>query len=457
MDNEQQLKLGTAPVGQLLFKLAIPTIAAQVVNVLYNMVDRIYIGHIPGEGAAALTGLGVCFPIIVIILALASLAAAGGAPRAAIMMGKGSNDTAENILGNCTSGLVIIGFLATAVLLIFGKPLLLLFGASTNTVMYAWDYLRIYAIGTIFVMISLGLNAFITAQGFTKVSMMSVVIGAGLNIILDPVFIFALHMGIQGAAIATVLSQAVSAIWVLHFLTGKRSLLLIKKQYLKISRDIYLPCLLLGLSPFVMQATEGVITICFNSSLLKYGGDIAVGAMTILSSVMQFSMLPLQGLTQGAQPIISYNYGAENRQRVKKTFVILLSVCLSYSAIIGLMSICAPQVFTSIFTSDVALGIYSQKALRIYMAGTVIFGIQIACQQTFVALGNAKSSLFLAVFRKIIVLIPLIYILPHFMVQKDTAVFMAEPIADILAVTVTSLLFIVQFKKMMHLNPKVSE
>lgn len=450
MDNEQQVQLGTAPVGRLLFKLAIPTIAAQVVNVLYNMVDRIYIGHIPGEGAIALTGLGVCFPIILIILAMASLAAAGGAPRAAIMMGKGSNDDAERILGNCTSGLVLIGLASTIVLLVVGKPLLMLFGASDNTVIYAWDYLKIYAIGTVFVMISLGLNAFITAQGFTKVSMLSVVIGAGLNIILDPIFIFALHLGIKGAAIATILSQAVSAIWVFRFLTGKRTLLLIKKEYLKINFGIYLPCLTLGLSPFMMQATEGIITICFNSSLLKYGGDIAVGAMTILSSVMQFSLLPLQGLTQGAQPIISYNYGAENRQRVKKTFTILLATCLGYSAIMGSLSVCVPQIFTSLFTTDAALSAYSQSVLRIYMIGTIIFGIQIACQQTFVALGNAKSSLFLAVFRKIIVLIPLIYILPNFMAKKDIAVFMAEPIADILAVTVTSLLFFTQFKKMLY-------
>lgn len=450
MDKEQQIKLGTAPVGSLLFKLAIPTITAQLVNVLYNMVDRMYIGHIPEDGANALTGLGVCFPIIVIILALASLAAAGGAPRAAIMMGKGSNDTAEKILGSCTSGLIIVGALATALLLLFGKPLLLLFGASENTIEYAWGYLSVYAIGTVFVMISLGLNTFITAQGFTKISMLSVVIGAVLNVILDPVFIFAFDMGITGAAIATVISQTISALWVLRFLTGNRTMLRIRRKYLKIDRDIYLPCILLGLSPFVMQATEGIITICFNSSLLKYGGDIAVGAMTILSSVMQFSLLPVQGITQGAQPIMSFNYGAKNPERVKKTFRILLAVCLGYSATISLTAIFVPQFFTGLFTTDAGLALYSQKALRIYMIGMVIFGIQIACQQTFVALGNAKSSLFLAVFRKIIVLIPLIYILPHFTEQKDLAVFTSEPAADILAVMMTSLLFALQFKKMLY-------
>ncbi len=450
MDKEQQIKLGTEPVVPLLFKLAIPTITAQVINVLYNMVDRIYIGHIPENGASALTGLGVCFPIIVIILALASLAAAGGAPRAAIMMGKGSSDTAEKILGSCTSALLLTGLLATAALLLFGKPLLLLFGASENTITYAWDYLWIYSLGTTFVMVSLGLNMFITAQGFTKVSMMSVVIGAVLNITLDPVFIFVLGLEIKGAAIATIISQLVSAIWVLRFLTGKRTALRIKKEYLKIDRSIYLPCLLLGLSPFVMQATEGIITICFNSSLLKYGGDIAVGAMTILSSVMQFALLPVQGLTQGAQPIMSFNYGAGNTERVKKTFKILLGVCLAYSATVSLTAIFIPQLFTNLFTSDAVLGLYAQKALRIYMIGMVVFGIQIACQQTFVALGNAKSSLFLAIFRKIIVLIPLIYILPHFMEQKDLAVFTAEPAADILAVLVTSTLFTLQFKKMLY-------
>lgn len=455
MDKEQQIKLGTAPVGPLLFKLALPTITAQLVNVLYNIVDRMYIGHIPENGASALTGLGVCFPVIVIVTAMASLAAAGGAPRAAIMMGQGKGCEAEKILGNCTAGLIIIGLASTLLLLLAGKPLLMLFGASENTLEYAWDYLWIYALGTIFVMISLGLNTFITAQGFTKISMMSVIIGAVCNVILDPVFIFAMNMGIRGAAVATVISQAVSALWVLRFLTGKKTMLRIRKELLRIDKKIYLPCLLLGLSPFVMQATEGIITICFNSSLLKYGGDIAVGAMTILSSVMQFTLLPVQGLTQGAQPIMSFNYGAGNTERVKKAFKILLAICLAYSAVISFTAIVFPQLFTNIFTSNAALSLYAQKALRIYMIGMVIFGIQIACQQTFVALGNAKSSLFLAVFRKILVLIPLIYIMPALFEPEDMAVFAAEPVADILAVLMTSTLFALQFRKMLYKDQSV--
>lgn len=450
MDKEQQIKLGTAPVGPLLFKLAVPTITAQLVNVLYNIIDRMYIGHIPGDGANALTGLGVCFPVIVIVTALASLSAAGGAPRAAIMMGQRKTDAAEKVLGSCAAGLIITGLAATLALLIAGKPLLMLFGASENTLAHAWNYLWIYSLGTVFVMISLGLNAFITAQGFTKISMLSVVIGAVLNIVLDPVFIFVFGLGIRGAAIATIFSQAISALWVLRFLTGGKTILRLRKIYLHIDRKVYFPCLMLGLSPFVMQATEGIITICFNASLLKYGGDIAVGAMTILSSVMQFTLLPVQGLTQGAQPIMSFNYGAGNTARVKKTFRILLTVCLAYSAVISLTAIFVPQMFTDLFTSNPELSLYAQKAMRIYMIGMVIFGIQIACQQTFVALGNAKSSLFLAIFRKILVLIPLIYIMPAIFEPDDVAVFAAEPVADILAVLMTSTLFALQFKKMLY-------
>jgi len=450
MDKEQQIKLGTAPVGPLLFKLAVPTITAQLVNVLYNIVDRMYIGHISEGGTNALTGLGVCFPVIVIVTALASLAAAGGAPRAAIMMGQEKISEAEKILGSCTAGLVLIGFASTILLLLTGKPLLMLFGASENTLGYAWDYLWIYALGTVFVMISLGLNTFITAQGFTKISMLSVIIGAVLNIILDPVFIFVLNLGISGAAVATIISQAISALWVLHFLTGRKTVLRIRKSLLRIDTGIYIPCILLGLAPFVMQATEGIITICFNASLLRYGGDIAVGTMTILSSVMQFTLLPVQGLTQGAQPIMSFNYGSGNAERVKKTFKILLTVCLAYSAAVSLTAICVPQLFTDLFTSNTELSLYAQKAMRIYMIGMVIFGIQIACQQTFVALGNAKSSLFLAIFRKILVLIPLIYIMPAVFEPKDMALFAAETVADILAVLMTSVLFALQFRKMLY-------
>ena len=410
----QEVDLGKEPVGHLLFILAVPAITSQVVNALYNMVDRMYIGHIPEVGSAALTGVGVCFPIIMIISAFAYLFGMGGAPRASIFMGKKDNDTAEKILGNCTTSLMIIAVLLTVLVLIFQEPLLYLFGASENTIGYAMDYMTIYAIGTIFVQLTLGLNAFISAQGFSKISMLTVVIGAVTNIVLDPIFIFGLNMGVQGAAVATVMSQALSAIWAFWFLSGKNTILKLKRENLKINFHILLPCIALGVAPFAMQATESVLVLCFNSSLLKYGGDLAVGAMTILSSVMQFAMLPLQGLTQGGQPIISYNYGAKQGGRVQKAFKLQTISCFSYSSILWLLIMIFPSLFVAIFTSDPQLTEITIWALRIYMAGVLLMGIQISCQQTFIAFGNSKKSAFLAVFRKILVLIPLIYILPMF-------------------------------------------
>lgn len=446
---KKETNLGKDPVGRLLFRMAVPAITAQIVNVLYNMVDRMYIGHIPKIGAAALTGVGVTFPIIMVISAFAALMAMGGAPKASIMMGKGDRETAEKILGNCTSGTIAAGLILTVLLLIFGRDLLMLFGASENTIGYADTYMKIYACGTLFVQIALGLNTFITTQGFAGTSMLSVVIGAVTNIILDPIFIFGFDMGVSGAALATIISQALSAVWVLLFLTGKKTTLKIRKKYLKIDPRLYGSCLALGMSPFIMQATEGAITVCFNSSLLRYGGDIAVGAMTILSSVMQFSMLPLQGLTQGAQPIVSFNYGAGNMERVKKAFFLLLRACVIYSTLLWAVAVFAPQAFIMIFTSDADLSAYTEWAMRIYMAMSLIFGIQVACQQTFIALGNAKTSLFLAVLRKIILLIPLIFVLPLFFTDKAMAVFLAEPVADTLAVATTATMFFVQFRKLL--------
>ncbi len=450
MENQQQLTLGNAPVGKLLLKLAVPTITAQLVSVLYNMVDRMYIGHIPDVGANALTGVGVCLPIIVIAASFAALTAAGGAPRASIFMGKGQNDTAENILGSCALAVTFMGLALTAIFLLWGYDLLTLFGASENTIGYAWDYMYIYAFGTVFVLISLGLNTFITAQGFTKISMLSVIIGGVSNVVLDPIFIFAFGWGVKGAALATIISQALSAAWILRFLTGKKTILRIKKCTLKFRGKIYLPCLALGLAPFVMQSTEGLITICFNYSLLKYGGDIAVGAMTILCSIMQLSMLPLTGLTQGAQPILSFNFGAGQYDRVKSTFFVLLKASIVYGAVIWALSVFTPNLMVSIFTSDPMLKEYAASALRIYMGTSLLFGIQVACQQTFLALGNAKTSLFLAALRKLILLIPLIFILPEFMTQQDIAVFTAEPVADVLAVSATSILFYRYFKKTIY-------
>ena len=445
----QEVDLGKEPVGHLLFILAVPAITSQVVNALYNMVDRMYIGHIPEVGSAALTGVGVCFPIIMIISAFAYLFGMGGAPRASIFMGKKDNDTAEKILGNCTTSLMIIAVLLTVLVLIFQEPLLYLFGASENTIGYAMDYMTIYAIGTIFVQLTLGLNAFISAQGFSKISMLTVVIGAVTNILLDPIFIFGLNMGVQGAAVATVMSQALSAIWAFWFLSGKNTILKLKRENLKINFHILLPCIALGVAPFAMQATESVLVLCFNSSLLKYGGDLAVGAMTILSSVMQFAMLPLQGLTQGGQPIISYNYGAKQGDRVQKAFKLQTISCFSYSSILWLLIMIFPSLFVAIFTSDPQLTEITIWALRIYMAGVLLMGIQISCQQTFIAFGNSKKSAFLAVFRKILVLIPLIYILPMVISDQVFAVFLAEPIADTIAVLTTSTMFYFEMKNKM--------
>ena len=447
MKNYKEDKLGTDKIGKLLFALAIPSITAQIINVLYNVVDRIYIGHIPEVGATALTGVGVTFPLIMIISAFASLIGMGGAPRAAIMMGKGKNDSAEEILGNSVISLGIISIILMVFFLIFNNKLLLLFGASENTLYYASSYMNIYTLGTLFVQISLGLNMFITTQGFAKTSMMTVLIGAIINIILDPIFIFVFNMGVQGAALATIISQAVSAIWVLRFLTGKTTKLKIRKQYLNIKLSVILPVIALGISPFIMQSTESILMICFNFSLLKYGGDLAVGAMAILSSVMQFTLMPIMGLTQGAQPIISFNYGARKPKRVKKAFKLLLLSSISYTIIIWLLIMVAPSIFASLFTSSKELIEITSWALRIYMGASLLMGIQLACQQTFIAIGNAKASIFLAILRKIILLIPLIFILPQLMTDKVFAVFLAEPVADAIAVTVTIILFTIKFKK----------
>jgi len=449
MNKNQSAALATEPVGKLLLKLSAPAIAAQIVNLLYNMVDRIYIGHIDKIGDLALTGVGVCFPLIMIISAFAALVGMGAAPRASIFMGRGDKSTAEKILGNSFTLLLCVSAVLTIVFVFFAKPILLTFGASENTIGYAMEYMSIYSFGTVFVQLTLGLNAFISAQGFAKISMMTVLIGAVCNIILDPVFIFELNMGVKGAAIATVISQFISMVWILKFLTGSKTELKIRKENLKLNPQIFLPCMALGLSPFIMQATESLISVCFNSSLLKYGGDIAVGSMTILTSVMTFSILPLQGLCQGSQPIISYNYGAKNADRVKQGFKLTLVSCLVFSFTVWALVMLFPQNFIKLFNNNPELVDFASHALRIYMAVNCVFGAQIACQQTFIALGNAKCSLFLALLRKIILLIPLIYILPQFISNKTNAVFLAEPVADIIAVSCTVILFTVQFRKSM--------
>ena len=446
--NQNKDFLGEAPIGKLLFNLALPTITAQLINMLYNIVDRIYIGHIPQAGALALTGVGVCMPLIMIVSAFAALVGSGGAPRASILMGKHEQEEAEQILGNCFALQFLISMILTAVLLLFNRPILSAFGASENTIGYATDYMNIYAVGTIFVQMTLGMNMFITTQGFAKTGMLSVLIGAVFNIILDPIFIFVMNLGVKGGALATVLSQAASCVWVLSFLCGNKTQLRLKRSNLKLKKAVILPCIALGAATFVMQASESIISVCFNSSLLKYGGDIAVGAMTILTSAMQFAMLPLQGIGQGAQPIMSFNYGAGKIDRVKEAFRMLLKVTLSYSTVIWLLVMLFPQVFAGMFTSDAQLLAFTKTALRIYMACVFLMGIQIACQMAFTSIGCAKESILVAVTRKFILLIPLIYLVPQIWKANQTfAVYLAEPIADFFAVSFTVILFRRQFKK----------
>ena len=424
--NKDKDFLGTEPVGKLMFRLALPTITAQLINMLYNIIDRIYIGHIPGNGALALTGVGVCMPLIMIISAFAALVGGGGAPHASIAMGKNDLNTAEHILGNCFFLQILISIILTVILLFGNRTFLLAFGASENTIEYAVNYMNIYAVGTIFVQLTLGMNMFITTQGFAKTGMLSVLIGAVMNIVLDPLFIFAFHLGVRGAALATILSQAVSCIWVLSFLCGKKTILHIRKKNLILKPEIILPCVALGLATFIMQASESIISVCFNSSLLKYGGDIAVGAMTILTSIMQ------------------------NRDRVKKAFRLLLTASLCYSTILWAFIMLFPQVFAEMFTSDSALLGFTKSALRIYCACLLLFGIQIACQMAFTSFGKAKASIAVAVTRKFILLLPLIYLLPHILTgNKTNAVYMAEPIADFLAVSFTTVLFTFQFRKVL--------
>lgn len=446
--------LGTEPLGKLLFKLAVPSVVAQIINMLYNIVDRIYIGHMAEGGSLALTGLGVCMPIIMVVSAFAALVSMGGAPRASIAMGRGDNSAAEYILGNCFVLQIIISAILTSVLLIWDRDLLLAFGASPDTIEFAVGYMDIYATGTIFVQLTLGMNAFITAQGFSKTSMSTVLIGAVSNIILDPVFIFGFDMGVQGAALATVISQCISCVWVLFFLSSEKTILKLKKENMHLEAKVILPCLALGLAAFIMQSSESIISVSFNTSLLKYGGDIAVGAMTILSSINMFAMLPLQGLGQGAQPIVSYNYGAKEAKRVRGAFRLLLKSSLIYATALWLIIMLLPQVFTSLFTTNAELAAFTQSAMRRYFAVMFMFGIQIACQMTFTAIGSAKSSIAVAVVRKFVLLLPLIYLMPAlFPADKAMAVYLAEPAADFIAVTFTAILFSIQFKRAMDKLP----
>ncbi|MFR9239733.1 MAG: MATE family efflux transporter [Clostridium baratii] len=445
------INLGEGKVSSLLFKLSLPAIIAQLVNVLYNIVDRIFIGRIP-NGEIAMAGVGVAFPIIMIVSAFSALIGMGGAPIAAIKMGAKDNDEAEKIMSNSFSMLIIIGAILTVVFLVFKEPILYAFGASDKTINYAIDYLTLYLIGTVFVQIALGMNPFVNTQGFAKTGMLTVIIGAVINIVLDPIFIFIFNMGVKGAALATVCGQLVSALWVLKFLFGKTSVLKIRKKYLVPKVNVILPVIALGVSPFIMQGTESLVIIIMNNQLSIYGGDLAIGAMTIMSSIMQIVMLPLMGLSQGAQPIISYNYGAKKMERIKATFKLLLISCLVYTGVMWALLMIVPKMFVLIFNNNPNLVEITSWSIKIYFAGVIMFGAQIACQQTFLALGQAKTSLILALLRKIILLIPLAFILPNFFEEGLKGVLMAEPVADILAATITVICFIIFYKKKLNID-----
>lgn len=446
--NKDNEVLATEPVVRLLFKLAIPTVIAQLVNLLYNMVDRVYVGRIPEVGTEALAGLGVTFPIVMLVAAFAGLAGMGGSSRAAIAMGKGESDKAEKYMGNATALLLFFSIVLTVVFQLTKNPILLMFGASEQTLPYASSYLTIYLIGTIFVQMALGLNTFITNQGFAKTSMATVCIGAVLNIILDPIFIFGLGLGVQGAALATIISQAVSAVWVLRFLTGKKTHLKLRLKNMLPNIRIIGSILALGVSPFIMQSTESLIQLIFNTGMKNYGNDMYVAVMSILFSIMQVVWLPMQGFAQGAQPIISYNYGAGNLERVKKCFRTLFVTCMAFSLGIVLLVELFPGMFMGIFSDNQELIQLGMPALRVFMAGMCLMGAQTACQQTFLALGESLVSMFLALLRKVILLMPLALLLPFVTGWGVWGLFIAEPISDVIAVSTTVVMFAVRSRKL---------
>ena len=457
MSANKNQDMGTGSVRKWMVQLAVPALVGQVVNLLYNIVDRIYIGHIPEIGGAALTGVGLFTPILMLITAFAMMAGSGGAPRAAIAMGQGDKEKAEKILGNCFTVLMGMAVILTVVFYFACPTLLRWFGASDATLPYAVEYGRIYILGSIFVLTTMGLNVFITTQGFAKISMLTTVIGAVTNIVLDPILIFGFDMGVRGAAVATVCSQAVSAIWILRFLTGKKTILKLKVSNMKLIPSIILPCLGLGVSTFVMLSTESILSISFTSSLAKFGGDVAVGAMTVLTSINQLMTMPLSGVCQGGQPLISYNYGAKKLDRVKKAFYCQFGVCVAYTVVFWLLLMTMPNVFAGIFTSDTAIVDYTAWAIRVFLALGFSVGFQISCQQAFMALGQAKISLIMALLRKVFLLIPLIFILPLFFADKTFAVFLAEPIADIVAAAVTTFMFFRFFRKLMKEGKQAAE
>lgn len=446
MDKDVEKQLASGSIFKLLMKLSIPMIAAQLVNVLYNIVDRMYIGRIEGVGVTALTGVGVSMPIIVIITAFASLIGTGGAPIASIKMGEGKMDEAEKTLSNSFTLLCTFGIVLPLIYYIFKDKLLYIFGASAETFIYANQYTSIYVLGSIFVMLTLGLNSYINSQGFAKIGMCTVIIGAILNIVLDPILIFGFNLGVKGAAIATVISQGASAMWALKFLLSDKSALKIRKKYLKVEIDIVKATVALGLSPFIMQSTEALLQISFNTNLQRYGGDMYIAVMTVILSVNQILFLPLQGFAQGAQPIIGYNYGACNFDRVRTTAKYLIICCLTYAGLGWLATLTIPDKLILLFNDDPLLLAEGAKCLRIYFAMAIMMGLQTSSQQIFVSLGQARLSIFFALLRKVFLLIPLIYIIPK-LGGGVNGIFMAEPIADTISASSCFITFVFFMKK----------
>ena len=440
-------RLGTENITRLMISLAIPSVLAQIVNVLYNIVDRIYIGRIPGVGAVALTGVGVTFPIITIISAFSGFASGGGAPLAAIALGQGDRKRAERILGNCVSMLLFFTVILMAFFFVFQKPLLYVFGASDNTIGYSSTYISIYLLGTVFVELAVGLNTFISAQGQARTAMFSVLIGAVVNIVLDPIFIFVFHMGVAGAAVATIISQALSAAWVLRFLCSEKSGIRLKKAGMKLDFSLIGQIMALGVSPFVMSATESAITIVMNHGLQVYGGDLYVGSMTILQSVLQLVFVPISGFTNGVQPIISYNFGAGKFDRVKMTIKRMISITFLAAFVYVVFAMLRPGLFARLFTTDEDLIALVKKVLPVYIAGMSVFGVQSGVQSSFLGLGQAKISLCIALLRKVILLIPLALILPRFF--GVMGVYYAELVTDILSVLTASTLFLLNIRKIL--------
>ncbi len=440
--------MGTAPLFPLMLSMGIPTLVAQVINLLYNIIDRMYIGHIPEVGAMALTGVGLALPMIVIISAFSAFVGAGGAPLSAIALGRGDREEAEKILGNGFALLLLFSCVLMVVFFFVKKPVLYLIGASDITFPYADQYMSIYIFGTVFVQLVLGLNPYITAQGKSRISMISVLIGAGLNIVLDPLFIFAMDMGIRGAALATVISQMVSAVWVLRFLFRKDCSIGLRRKNIRISGQIVKKVMALGVSPFVMQATESFISIAMNSGLQSYGGDMYVGTLTIMQSVMQFISIPISGFTQGVQPILSYNFGAGKMKRVRQTYSRMLGIVMGYSVMLTGVAMLWPGTFATLFTNDADLISLVSRVLPVFVCGMLIFGIQMASQTTFLALGQAKISLFIALLRKVILLIPLAVILPK--ITNDVMfIYYAEPISDVISAVTCGTLFWMMFPKIL--------